>query len=136
MADATLVIPEEIKQKHPTLIPLIVRSESMNAEEKQYWINILPVMTVDQIEKLTKILFDERTQLDAIDAKYAKKIETIGQEEFVKRVEEERSERRQKRHTEERAAEAKEHQDEQSILRDIQIHEDQPLPTDEMPNTH
>src|SRR3989338_47294 len=103
MVEHTFIIPEEIQKKHPTLIPLIVRSESMNGEKKQYWINILPVMTSDQVEKLTKILQDERLQLDAIDAKYAKKIETIGQQEFVKRVEEERRSLRQKRSFAERA---------------------------------
>lgn len=120
MADPTLIIPDDIREKHPTLIPLITRSESMNAEEKQYWINILPIMMPDQVQKLTKILEDERTQLDAIDAKYAQKIETIGQEEFVKRVEEERRERRAKRTREERAVEGGESKSEEEILRDIE----------------
>ena len=120
MADPTLIISDEIKQKYPTLIPLIIRSESMNAEEKQYWINILAVMTPDQIGKLTKILQDERSQLDAIDAKYAKKIETIGQEEFVKRVEQERRERRTKRCGAEHTIEQEEHEREEHILQDIE----------------
>lgn len=120
MTEPTLIIPDDIKGKHPTLIPLIVRSESMNDEEKQYWINILPVMTPDQIEKLTKILQDERTQLDAIDAKYAQKIEVIGQKEFIKRVDEERRERRSKRTQEERATEGGESKSEADILLDIE----------------
>lgn len=120
MADPTFVIPEEIQKKHPTLIPLILRSESMNEEEKQYWINILPVMTLDQVEKLTKILHDERIQLDAIDAKYAKKIETIGQEEFVKRVEEKRYQQRTDRTKVEKSTEIEEQERENIILRNIE----------------
>ena len=126
MAEPTFIIPEEIQKKYPLLIPLIIRSESMNAEEKQYWINILPVMTPDQVEKLTKILHDERIQLDAIDAKYAKKIEIIGQEEFVKRVEEEHRSRRQERSLAEHAAETKEDRSEEDILRNIEKDQDQP----------
>lgn len=120
MVDPTFIIPEDIQKKHSALITLIVRSESMNGEEKQYWINILPVMTPDQIQKLTKILHDERMQLDAIDAKYAKKIEIIGQEEFVKRVEEEHRIRRTKRSQEEEAAESGELKSEGDILSDIE----------------
>lgn len=120
MVEPTLIIPDDIQKKHPALIPLIVKSESMNPEEKQYWINILPVMTGDQIAKLTKILSDERVQLDAIDEKYAKKIETIGQEEFVKRVAEERNERRAKRTQAEQAAEGEEGKSEADILLDIE----------------
>ncbi|MBI3336047.1 hypothetical protein HYZ98_00585 [Candidatus Peregrinibacteria bacterium] len=126
MTDPTLIIPDDIKKKHSALIPLIVRSESMNGEEKQYWINILPVMTPEQIEKLTKILQDERRQLDLIDAKYAKKIETIGQEEFIKKVEEEHRSRRQERSLAERAAETEEHHTEEDILQNIKNDQDQP----------
>ena len=58
---ASLVIPDETKKKFPDLIKLILASESMNDEERQYWVNILPVMTPDQISSLRDILETERS---------------------------------------------------------------------------
>jgi hypothetical protein len=89
-----LVIPDDIKEKYPEIITLITASESMNDEERQYWINILPIMTPDQIENLHGILVNEREQLAAIDHKYSKQIQQIGQEELVHKTELKRKEQR------------------------------------------
>ena len=62
-----LKIPDDVRSKFPELIDLIVASESMNDEERQYWINILPIMTPEQTEDLRGILDNERKQLEAID---------------------------------------------------------------------
>lgn len=43
----------------------------MNNEERQYWINILPIMTQEQIKNLEEILASEKKQLAAIDKKYS-----------------------------------------------------------------
>ena len=65
-----LTIPNELQKRHSELIDLILQSESTNKEERQYWINILPVMTPDQVENLRQILQNEKNQLAAIDRKY------------------------------------------------------------------
>ena len=67
-----LVIPPEIQAQFGPLIDLIRGSESMNDEERQYWINILPIMTPDQRKNLEDILVSEKQQLAAIDAKYGR----------------------------------------------------------------
>lgn len=90
-------IPDDLKQKFPELIALILASESMNDEERQYWINILPVMTPEQIRNLQDILTNEREQLAAIDRKYAKEIERIGESQLLQKVDEERRRRRSQR---------------------------------------
>lgn len=99
MADTqtTLTIPDETAQKWPDLIELIKKSESMNDEERQYWINILPIMTPEQQQSLRDILVNERDQLAAIDAKYAKEIQSVGEEQFIKQVGEERRARSEER---------------------------------------
>ncbi len=74
-----LTIPADVQAQHGDLIELIKQSESMNNEERQYWINILPVMTPDQIQNLKEILENEKHQLAAIDDKYSKQIEQIAQ---------------------------------------------------------
>ena len=92
-----LVIPDETREKFPELIELILSSESMNDEERQYWINILPIMTPEQIQNLSEILENEKKQLAAIDEKYSDEIERIGEEQLVRKLEEERRHRRKTR---------------------------------------
>ena len=92
-----LQIPAELQQKFGDLLELIKCSESMNDEERQYWINILPIMTPEQIQNLRDILENERKQLAAIDAKYQTEIEKLGEAEVVRQTEEERRSRRMQR---------------------------------------
>ena len=90
---SSLVIPDELKAQHPDLIELIIHSESMNTEERQYWINILPIMTPEQLQNLQDILTNERSQLAAIDAKYAKDVSSLSQQEQIQAIGEERQKR-------------------------------------------
>lgn len=116
----SLTIPEETKKQFPDLVELILGSESMNADERQYWISILPLMTPEQRTQLTKILTDEREQLKAIDVKYTKAIENIGQEELTKQTTEERRKQRQERTSKEEEAKAAEEQSTEDILGKIE----------------
>jgi len=68
-------IPAKLMQNDPALVDLIMRSESMKDEERQYWFNLYEVMNEGQIEKLRDILTRERAKLAEIDAKYGKKPE-------------------------------------------------------------
>src|SRR3989344_7517823 len=92
-----LTISDEVKAKYPELVQLIQASESMNDEERQYWINILPIMTPEQITDLRGILDNEKKQLQAIDQKYAGDIEKMGKTEVRQQTDEERKKRRQER---------------------------------------
>ena len=67
-----LTVPPDVQEKFGPLIELIKGSESMNDEERQYWVNILPIMTPEQLKNLEDILVNEKRQLAAIDAKYSK----------------------------------------------------------------
>lgn len=114
-----LTIPDDVRKNHPKLIEMILGSESMNNEERQYWINILPIMTPDQIENLQGILVNEKKQLAAIDRKYSKEIEQIGEVQLLKKVEEERRNRRNKRQASESKSEMKEEEKTENILQQI-----------------
>ncbi len=116
----SLTIPTETQTKFADLIDLIVRSESMNDEERQYWINILSIMTPDQIANLKEILVNERKQLDAIDKKYAKEIEQIGQEQLIKKIEEERTKRRDQRKNQEERAESADNAQAEDLLKQME----------------
>lgn len=55
-----LNIPTEVQEKFPDIIELIQVSQSMNKEERQYWINVLLVMSEEQIQNLRDILENEK----------------------------------------------------------------------------
>ena len=67
---STLVIPEEVREGFPDLLELIQHSESMDDEERQYWIDALPIMSEDQVENLRGILENEKSQLEEVEASY------------------------------------------------------------------
>lgn len=119
-AQSGLQIPEDLLKKHPDLIALIKGSESMNDEERQYWINILPIMTPEQIQNLRDILENERKQLAAIDAKYQTEIEKLGQAEVVRQTEEERTRRRRERSDKEATHKKNEDRTADDILKQIE----------------
>ena len=117
---AGLQISEETQKKFKDLIELIKKSESMNDEERQYWINILPIMTPEQIQNLREILENERKQLAAIDAKYQTEVDKVGQAEVIKQTEEERRKRREERTGKESAYKEQEEKATEDILKQIE----------------
>ena len=80
-------VPAKLLENDQPLIDLILRSESMKDEERQYWFNLYEVMNSGQIEKLRDILTRERKKLAEIDAKYGKK-PTIDPVQAAKKAEE------------------------------------------------
>lgn len=72
-------VPASVSEKFPDLIPLLITTESMNAEEREYWFQVLPIMNEDQIVKLRTILVNERDQLKKIDDDYGKEITKINE---------------------------------------------------------
>lgn len=65
------------KLKYPDLIKLILETESMDNQEKQYWFDILPAMTEEQRIKLFNILENERKKLEELDAQFEKEKKEI-----------------------------------------------------------
>ena len=127
MADPTpstqgtgLTISDEVKAKYPELVQLIQASESMNDEERQYWINILPIMTPEQVQDLRNILDNEKKQLQAIDQKYATEIEQVGKAEVIKNTDEERRRKREERAQKEAAHASTEKESAEDILKKIE----------------
>lgn len=115
-----VVIPDDVRAKFGEIVELILGSESMNDEERQYWINILPVMTPEQIQNLRDILENEKKQLKAIDEKYAKELDQAGQSQLVKKMADERMQRKQQREQSESAHAAKEQQEADNLLQQIE----------------
>jgi len=75
--DNTFTITDELQAKYPELIELIVATESMDNDERQYWFDIMPSMTDAQIDRLYDILETERKKLQELEVKYQKEIKTL-----------------------------------------------------------
>jgi len=65
-------ISEDITAAYPELIELIIKTESMNDTEKQYWFDLLNdmLMNEEQIDRLFDILNTEKFKLEELNAKY------------------------------------------------------------------
>lgn len=68
--EETLVIPEETAADFPELVRMVKASRSMDNEERQYWVDVLPIMSDDQIENLRDILDNERKSVDDANKSY------------------------------------------------------------------
>ncbi len=81
--DFTFTILDEIQAKYPELMELILGSESIDNNEKQYWFDILPSMTDEQIDRLFNILMTERRQLEELNMKYQEEIKTLNEKHLI-----------------------------------------------------
>ncbi len=115
-----LVIPPEVQEKFASILVLIQGSESMNNEERQYWINILPIMTPEQLKNLQDILSSEKKQLAAIDAKYSKEMSQVSGAVAVQSMEQKIRLQKEKRREAEQEDLKKEQSEEEAILSQIQ----------------
>jgi hypothetical protein len=112
-------VPPEIAERFPELIDLILRSESMNVNERQYWVNILPIMTPEQIQNLRDILLNERRQLSAIDEKYENDVQIVGQKIQQEQIAYDRGKKRAHLQQSEQQVDNAETEAEQDILNQI-----------------
>ena len=68
--ESSLSVPADTQEKFGELIELIKGSRSMDASERQYWVDVLPIMSEDQIQNLRDILDSEKKQLAEAEAAY------------------------------------------------------------------
>lgn len=81
--DFTFTVLDEIQVQYTELVDLIIGSESIDNNEKQYWFDILPSMTHDQIDRLFNILMTERHQLEELNMKYQEEIKTLNEKHLI-----------------------------------------------------
>ncbi|PZM81965.1 hypothetical protein DLH72_04670 [Candidatus Gracilibacteria bacterium] len=76
-------ISEEIQANYPDLVQLIIKTESMEDDERQYWFDIMPSMTNEQIDRLFNILDTEKRKLEALEEKYKKEIKQLNEKHLI-----------------------------------------------------
>ena len=125
MADTTvqkesaLNIPPEVQEKFGNLIDLIKASKSINDDERQYWIDVLPIMSEDQLGNLKGILDNEKAQLAKADEAYNKGLENEAQKAKKAFDEKAYAEKKAARLALEKQHEQEELEDEAAILAEL-----------------
>lgn len=79
----TFYISDEIQLQYSELIKLILNTESMDDEERQYWFDIMPSMNEEQIDRLFNILETERKKLEELETKYQEEIKTLNDKHLI-----------------------------------------------------
>lgn len=81
--DKNFVISDEMQVKYPELIKLVIETESMDDDERQYWFDIMPSMTDSQIDRLYNILETEKKKLEELELKYQKEIKALNEKHLI-----------------------------------------------------
>lgn len=76
-------IADEIQAEYPELIKLVLNTKSMDDQERQYWFDILPSMSNEQIDRLYDILDTEKKKLEQLEASYQKEIKSLNEKHLV-----------------------------------------------------
>lgn len=113
---AQFVIPPEVEQKYPDLIPLVLATESMSDGERQYWFQLVPIMSEEQIKKFRDILINEKEQLKKLDMQYEEQLNKLNSVHEIEWKEFESREKRRKIEEEESKAEAQDAKAEVDLL--------------------
>ena len=72
-------IVDEIYAKYGELVKLVLGTESMDDNEKQYWFDIMPSMSAEQIDRLFDILETERRKLEELEVKYQEQMKNLNE---------------------------------------------------------
>ncbi len=79
----SFTVLDEIQAQYPELIKLVLETESMDDNERQYWFDILPSMSDEQVDRLFEILDTEKKQLEELDQKYLEAAKQLSDEQLL-----------------------------------------------------
>lgn len=119
-AEIKYIIPALVREKFPDLVKLIYETESMNDEERKYWMQIMPIMSEDQIVKFRDILINERDQLAKLDQEYQQEIGRINNSQNSKVDEIALKAKLHKIKAEEKSIQASEQKQEEDLLKQLE----------------
>lgn len=113
-------VPSLVQEKFPDLIELIKGTESMDDDERDYWLQILPIMTEDQISKFRDILVTEKQQLQKLDQEYEDELTRLNEKHMIEWKEFESKEQKAELESKEKKAEEEEKVNEEALLKRLQ----------------
>lgn len=118
--DKSYNVPQVVLDKYPALVELIKKTESMTDEEREYWFQILPIMTEEQVNRLKGILEEEATQLAKLDDQYQDQLSKLNQKHLDEWSDFQRKKERVAVQEAEAQTEAQETAKEEDILKQLE----------------
>ena len=79
----TFTISDEVLANYDELVKMILATESMDDDERQYWFDIMPSMTENQVDRLYNILDTERKKLQELEVKYQEEIKELNEKHLI-----------------------------------------------------
>lgn len=79
----TFKVSDEVLAKYDELVKMILATESMDDDERQYWFDIMPSMTDVQVDRLYNILDTERKKLQELEVKYQEEIKDLNEKHLI-----------------------------------------------------
>jgi len=119
-AEQFYIVPQLVRDKFSDLVKLIYETESMNEEEREYWLKIMPIMTEEQIVKFRNILVNEKEQLAKLDKEYENEINKIDKKHLAEFDEAKMKEKLKNIKEEEAKHNASETAEEEAVLNKLQ----------------
>jgi hypothetical protein len=101
------------------LVDLILLTESMDDDERQYWYDIMPSMTDQQVDRLYNILDTERKKLENLETKYQDEIKNLNEKHLIEWQEFQMKDSKKKINEEESKDKAEDAEDVLSMLNDL-----------------
>lgn len=118
---STLKITQDVRSKFPKVIGMIEKSQSMNDEERQYWIDVLPIMSQAQIDNLKNILENEKNEIEAAEKEYEDAMQNESGNAMARFDEIKYLEKKRARQEAERLQEMEEKTNEEDLLKELEI---------------
>jgi len=112
-------ITDEVQTQYPELIKMILATESMDDAERQYWFDIMPSMTDEQIDRLYNILDTERKKLQDLEKKYQTEIKQLNEKHLIEWQNFQMKDNKKKIAAEEASDKAEDAEDVLSMLKDL-----------------
>ncbi len=79
----TFMVADETLAEYKELVDLIISTDSMDDDERQYWFDIMPSMTDEQIDRLYSILDTEKKKLEKLEEKYQDEIKNLNEKHLI-----------------------------------------------------
>jgi len=79
----TFIVADETLAEYKELVDLILATESMDDDERQYWFDIMPSMTDEQVDRLYNILDTEKKKLEKLEEKYQEEIKNLNEKHLI-----------------------------------------------------
>lgn len=117
--ESKYIVPPLVRDKFTDLVKLIYETESMDAEEREYWLQIMPIMSEDQVVKLRDILVNEKVQLEKLDQNYKSEVSNIGNRAVPEIDEQQMKEKMAQIKSAESASEQSEQAEEDALLKQL-----------------